>query len=85
MQRMQQLQEQRRGLSSQMAATGDQAKDAQNAQSVNAKMADIGTEMNLLQTLLQDIQSRKNESQQMASNLLKSRHDTGMGIIRNMG
>jgi hypothetical protein len=85
MQRMQQLQEERRKLSSQMASTGDQAKDAQNAQAVNAKMGDIGTEMNLLQTLLQDIQARKNEAQQMASNFIKSRHDTGMGIIRNMG
>ncbi len=84
MQRMQQLQDERRKLSSQMAPSGDQAKDAQNAQGVNAKMGDISTEMNLLQTLLQDIQARKNEAQQMASNFIKSRHDTGMGIIRNM-
>jgi hypothetical protein len=84
MQRMQQLQDERRKLSSQMSSTGDQAKDAQSAQTVQARMGDIGAEMNLLQTLLQDIQSRKSEVQQMASNFIKSRHDTGMGIIRNM-
>jgi seryl-tRNA synthetase len=84
MQRMQQLQDERRKLSSQMSSTGDQANDARNAQDVQAKMGDIGAEMNLLQTLLQDIQARKSEAQQMASNFIKSRHDTGMGIIRNM-
>lgn len=85
MKRMQQLQDQRKSLVKQMAPTGDQSKDAQNSQKVQADMSDIGTEMSLLQTFLQDIQSRKNEAQQMASNFIKSRHDTGMGIIRNMG
>jgi hypothetical protein len=84
MQRMLQLQDQRKKLTGQMAPTGDQSKDAQNSQSVSAQMADIGTEISLLQTFLQDVQSHKNETQQMASNYLKSQHDTAMGIVRNM-
>lgn len=85
MNRMQQLQDQRKALVGQMNPSGDQAKDAQNSQKVNAQMSDIATEMSLLQTFLQDLQSHKNEAQQLASNFIKSRHETGMGIIRNMG
>lgn len=85
MRRMHELQAERRNLTASASKSGDAAQDAQKAQEVNARVGDINTEMNLLQTFLQDVQSHKNETQQMASNYLKSRHDTGMGIIRNMG
>ncbi|HSA59998.1 MAG TPA: hypothetical protein VLJ37_09985 [bacterium] len=85
MNRMQQLQKERQDLTASIGKSGDEKKDAQQAQSINAKVGDLNTEMNMLQTFLQDVQSHKNEVQQLASNYLKSRHDTAMGIIRNMG
>jgi hypothetical protein len=84
---MHQLQQKREKLTaslSQPQKSGDEKQDAQNAQSVNAQVGDINTEMTMLQTFLQDVTERKNEAQQMASNFQKSRHDTALGIIRNM-
>ena len=58
---------------------GEQGKSA-----AQASMQNIGTDISLLQNMLQDVMSQKSEAQSMASNFMKARHDTAMGIIRNM-
>ena len=84
MERMQKLQAQKRSYAEEIAKLGTSPEDAKKTADLNLKIGDIGTEMQMLQTFLQDITSQKNEVQQMASNYLKSKHETGMGIIRNM-
>ncbi|HEX5038329.1 MAG TPA: hypothetical protein VFX30_14325 [bacterium] len=86
MNRMQELQKQRQGLTANLtqSQSGDQKQDAQSAANINSQVGDISTELNMLQTFLQDVTERKNETQQLASNFLKSRHDTALSIIRNM-
>jgi hypothetical protein len=81
--RMKELQEQRTKLGNQVAELGTDK--AQEAQKLNNTSSDLNTEIQFLQTFLQDVMSHKAEAQQMSSNFIKSRHDTAMGIIRNMG
>ncbi len=76
------LQEQRQSIANQM---GNKEIKPNELQKLNVQAGDIGTEISLLQTFLQDVMSQKNEAQAMTSNFLKSKHDTAMGIIRNMG
>lgn len=57
--------------------------EGNKATELNIKAGDIGTEIQMLQTFLQDIMAQKNEAQQMASNYLKSQRDTAQSIIRN--
>ena len=78
---IQEKQKERQAIADQMTSEKDPAK----ASALNEKAANIGTDIGLLQILLQDIMSQKNEAQQMASNYLKSKHDTAQAIIRNMG
>lgn len=59
-------------------------KDPGKASELNTKAGNLSTDIQLMQTFLQDVMSQKSEAQSMASNLLKTRHDTGMSIIRNM-
>ncbi len=77
------LQDQRKQIANQMGQLGRDADPAQ-LQSLNLKAGDVSTEIGLLQTFLQDVAAQKNEAQAMASNFLKSQHDTAMGIIRNI-
>lgn len=79
---IQNLQNQRKGIADQIGKLGKD--DVNQVQKLNMQAGDIGTEISLLQTFLQDVMSQKSEAQSMASNFLKSRHDTAMGIIRNM-
>ncbi len=45
----------------------------------------IGTEINLLQTFLQDTMSSKRNTQEFASNWIRSSHETARSIIQNIG
>ena len=83
MKQIQSLQEQRRQMADQMGKMGKDA-DPSKIQEINMKAGDIGTEISLLQTFLQDIMGEKNEAQQMGSNFIKSRHETTQSIIRNL-
>lgn len=83
--RMQELQQQRRQMSGEMGKLGQTPEDQKKIQQLNLQIGDIGTEMQMLQIFLQDLMSQKQETQQMASNYIKSRHDTAMGILRNSG
>ncbi len=79
---MKELQAQRSQLGDRVATLGQD--QAQEAQKLNNQSSDLNTEIQFLQTFLQDVMSHKAEAQQMSSNYIKSRHDTAMGIIRNM-
>ncbi len=75
------LQKQRQGLAEQMTKKGAKPEEATK---LNNQMGDIGTEISLLQTLLQDLNGQKTEAQQLSSNYIKSRHDTASAILRNI-
>lgn len=81
---MRSLQEQRKALADQIGQLGKDG-DPSKIQQLNMKAGDLGTEIGMIQTFLQDVMAQKSEAQTMASNFLKSRHETAMGIIRNMG
>lgn len=83
MNQIQDLQSQRKAYAEEMGKLGKNG-DPSKFQEFNIKAGDIGTEISLLQTFLQDVMAQKNESQAMASNFLKAKHETSMGIIRNM-
>lgn len=84
--RIDDLQGQRKAAADQMSQLGKSSdEDAKKIQSLNIEVGNIGTEIQTLQTFLQDVMSQKSEAQQMASNFLKQRHETAMGIIRNTG
>jgi hypothetical protein len=82
MKRIQELQQQRKTIAEEMGKLGKE--EGQKASSLNMQAGDVSTEIGLLQTFLQDLMAQKNEAQQLASNYLKSRHDTAQSIIRNM-
>ena len=83
--RMQDLQSQKSQYTDQMAALGTQnPDDAKKANDLNAKIGDVGTEMQMLQTFLQDVTSEKNQAEEMASSFLKGESDLGMSIARNI-
>lgn len=84
MMNMQSLQDKRKAISNQMATLGGDTQSAPQVQKLNNDITEINTEISLLQTLLQDVNSHKRETQELASNFLKSRHDTSQAIIRNM-
>lgn len=86
LQRMHDLQAQKRQYSDQIAALGSESKeDAKKANDLNLKIGDVSTEIGMLQTFLQEATAQKNEAQTMASNFLKGRHEVGMSIARNIG
>jgi hypothetical protein len=82
-QQIQKLQDQRSQIAEQMGQLGNDKQS--DLSKLNTQASGIGTEISMLQTFLQDVMSQKNEAQTMASNFLKSRHDTAMGILHNMG
>lgn len=79
------LQDQRKAAANQISQLGKTDEDTKKLQQLNIDVGNMGTEIQMLQTFLQDVMSQKSEAQQMASNFLKSRHETAMGIIRNSG
>lgn len=84
--KMRELQTQRREIAEKIGKIDSKsATGSQEATQLQMQAGDIGTEMSMLQTFLQDVSAQKNEAQQMASNFLKSRHETAMGIVRNIG
>lgn len=85
MKKMQTLQQERRSISEKIGKLGNSPEDAKQANVLNLQAGGIGTEMNMLQTFLQDVIAQKNEAEQLASNYLKSKHDTAQSILRNMG
>ncbi len=82
-----QLQQQRQQLSAQMSQTGsgDNATSASQLQSLTTKASNIGTEISLLQTFLQDAMSSKRNTQEFASNWIRQSHETSRSIIQNIG
>ncbi|QQR80521.1 MAG: hypothetical protein IPJ69_14735 [Deltaproteobacteria bacterium] len=82
--RVEALQEQRKVISQQMSNLGNGGQDAQKVSGMNLQASNIATEISLLQTFLQEVSSQKQEAQQLSSNFIKSRHDSAMGIIRNI-
>lgn len=84
---MHQLQKQRQTLSAQMAQAG-QSKDQQGTsqlQSLVTKAANIGTDISLLQTFLQDAIGSKRNIQEFASNWITQSHQTTRSIIQSIG
>lgn len=82
MTKIQDLQNQRREYAAKMA---DKNTPSQEAASLNTDIGAIQTDISMLQTFLQEVMSQKRDTQQMASNIIKSNHDTAQAIIRNMG
>lgn len=80
--RIQELQKERQAFVTDMSKKNQ---DPQEAARLNNMAGDKSTEISLLQTLLQDLMAQKNEAQQMASNYLKSKHETAQAILRNIG
>lgn len=66
-----------------MAKLGNDAQAAQQGSSLNLQASNIATDISLLQTFLQEVSSEKQEAQTFASNFIKNRHETAMGILRN--
>lgn len=85
------LQQQRQSLSTQMANLGAAkddkaaAKNAQSLQSLANRAQNLGTEISLLQTFLQDAMASKRNIQEFASNWLRASHETSRAIIQNIG
>ncbi len=79
------LQKQRQSLSSQMAKLGNKGKDASKLSSLSTQAQNIGTEISLLQTFLQDSMSSKRNTQEFASNWIRQSHETTRSIIQNIG
>ena len=85
MDRIKNLQAQREDITKQLGNMGGDSKEgAQQANTLSMKAGDIGSDINMLQNFLQEALNRKNESQQFASNYVKSEHDLKMSIIHNM-
>ncbi len=85
MTRMQDLQKERRSIAEQIGQIKDNSgESAAKLNSLNIKAGDIGTEISILQTFLQDVMAQKKEAQTMASQVLNSRHEAGMAILRNI-
>jgi len=84
--RMHDLQDQKRQYADNLAGLdAKKPEDMKKANDLNLKITDVGTEIGMLQTFLQEATSQKSEAQQMASNFLKGRHEVGMAIARNIG
>ncbi len=81
--RIENLQQQRKTIAEQMAKLGNDAQAAQQGSSLNLQASNIATDISLLQTFLQEVSSEKQEAQTFASNFIKNRHETAMGILRN--
>ncbi len=82
--RMSELQGQRTAIADQISKLGNTEDDSKKLQSLNIQVGNIGTEIQTIQTFLQDVMSQKSEAQQMVSNFLKERHETAMAILRNV-
>ncbi|OGQ26401.1 MAG: hypothetical protein A3I75_02940 [Deltaproteobacteria bacterium RIFCSPLOWO2_02_FULL_50_16] len=83
--RIQSLTQQRQNLSTQMNEIKEDAKGASQLQSLVTQSNNVGTEIAMLQTFLQDVTSSKRNDQQFASNFIKQSHETSQAIIRNIG
>ncbi len=59
--------------------------DGATIQKLNLDAGDKNTEINMLQTFIQELMAQKHETQQLTSNYLKSKHDVSQAILRNIG
>lgn len=58
--------------------------DGATIQKLNLDAGDKNTEINMLQTFIQELMAQKGETQQLTSNYLKSKHEVSQAILRNI-
>lgn len=84
-QQLQQAQAKRRELSGQM---GQVPQGQQNSQSqlssLQSGLQEVGDTLQMLTTLIKDINEQKNKTLEFANNFLNSEHQTTMSLIRGM-
>ena len=85
MEKVQELQANKRKLADQIATQKSDEQGGKNIQKLRNQMEDNTDDINVLQTFIRDVAQNKQESMELANAFLNAEHQTTMDIVRSFG
>lgn len=83
--KMQELQQQKRQLSSQITGQKNDAEGMKNYQAIKIEIDSVNDDISVLQTFIRDVAQNKQQALELTNAFLTQEHETSMSIIRSFG